>query len=105
MKELKDTGQKKSLNLIKKAGSVENALALIGGSNIPSLQEIKDIRNIFLDPQVTDDYSIKWSKPDKESVLKILCDKHQFGRERIEPVLEKFSEIENIVKQKKLFDF
>ena len=102
---VKGYGSKKSLNLIKKAGNVENALAIIGGSDVPTIQEIKEIREIFLHPPITDDYSIKWSKPDNEAVIKILCDEHQFSRERIEPVLKKFSAIEDIIKQKNLFDF
>ena len=102
---IKGYGPKKSLNLIKKAGNVENALALIGGEDIPTIEEIKEIRKIFLKPEITDDYSLKWSKPDNEAILKILCDRHQFTRERMEPVLEKFSTIENILKQKNLFDF
>ena len=102
---IKGYGPKKSLNLIKKAGNVENALALIGGEDIPTIEEIKEIRKIFLKPEITDDYSLKWSKPDNEAVLQILCDRHQFTRERMEPVLEKFSTIENMLKQKNLFDF
>ena len=102
---IKGYGSKKSLSLIKKAGNVENALALIGGAEIPTLDEIKKIRNIFLHPEVTDDYSLTWSKPDNESVLRILCDKHQFSRDRMEPVLEKFSTIESMLKQKNLLDF
>ena len=102
---IKGYGPKKSLNLIKKAGNVENALALIGGEDIPTIDEIKEIRKIFLKPKVTDEYVLSWSKPDNEAVLQILCDRHQFTRERMELVLEKFSTIENMLKQKNLFDF
>ena len=102
---IKGYGPKKSLNLIKKAGNVENALALIGGEDIPTIDEIKEIRKIFLKPKVTDEYVLSWSKLDNEAVLQILCDRHQFTRERMEPVLEKFSTIENMLKQKNLFDF
>ena len=102
---VKGYGSKKSLNLIKKAGNVENALAIIGGSDVPTIQEIKEIREIFLHPPFTDDYSIQWSKPNNEAVFKILCDEHQFSRERIEPILKKFSAIEDIIEQKNLFDF
>jgi len=98
-------GSKKSLNLIKKAGNVENAVAIVGGSDVPTIQEIKEIRDIFLNPKITDDYSLKWLKPDNETVFKILCDRYQFSRDRIEPVLEKFSAIEDIIKQKNLLDF
>jgi flap endonuclease-1 len=102
---IKGIGPKKGYNLIKKNGNVENALATVGESSAPTFSEIKEIRNIFLKPEVTDDYTLMWSKPDEEAVYKILCDKHQFTRERIEPVLEKFSSIENMIKQKNLFDF
>jgi len=102
---IKGYGPKKSLNLIKKTGNVENALALIGGSDIPTINEIKEIREIFLHPKVTDDYFLKWSKPDNEVVLKILCDKHHFSPERIKPVLKKYLIIELLIKQKNLFEF
>jgi len=102
---IKGYGPKKSLNIIKKAGNVENALATIGGSDSPTFEEIKEIRSIFLNPKSTEEYSLEWSKTDNDAVIKILCDRHQFSRERVEPVLEKFSAIEHMMKQKKLFDF
>jgi flap endonuclease-1 len=102
---IKGIGPKKSLNLIKKTGNAENALATAGGSDIPTFQEIKEIRELFSHPKTTDDYTLEWSLPDNNAVLEILCGKHQFKRERIEPILEKFSSVENIIKQKNLFDF
>jgi len=100
---IKGIGPKKSLNLIKKNGNVENALAKIGGEKLPSFDEIKEIRKIFLNPEITDDYSLDWPGSDNEKVIKILCDEHQFSKERVEPVLEKFSNIKQMMKQKTLF--
>jgi flap endonuclease-1 len=102
---IKGYGSKKSLKIIKKAGNVENALATAGGDNPPTIDEIKEIRKIFLKPEVTDDYSLNWAIVDKESVLKILCDKHQFSEDRINPFLEKFFTMKDVIKQKNLFDF
>ena len=102
---IKGIGPKKGYNLIKKAGNVENALALVGQSDAPTFSEITEIRNIFLKPEVTDDYTLQWSKSDYETVVKILCDQHQFSRERVESVLDKFLAIETMMKQKNLFDF
>lgn len=96
-------GPKKSLALIKENGNIEKAISAISSKDVPSLEEIKEIRKIFLEPNVTDDYSLNWSKPDDEKVLNILCDQHQFTRDRIEPVLEKFSDIEHAKKQRTLF--
>ena len=100
---IRGIGPKKSLSLIKKNGNVENALAVIGADNAPSFEEIKEIRDIFLKPAVTKDYSLSWSGADKEKVLKILCDRHHFKMERVEPVLEKFDTVEQMMKQKTLF--
>jgi hypothetical protein len=38
-------------------------------------------------------------------VIHILCDEHQFSRKRIEPILENFSSLNQLTKQKNLFDF
>ncbi len=100
---IRGIGPKKSLKLIKKTGNIENAIATFGGEGAPTFEEIKEIRKIFLKPNVTDDYTLKWSVPDNEKVLKILCDTHHFSRERVEPALEKYSNVENMMKQKTLF--
>jgi len=102
-KGIKGIGPKKSLDLIKKTGKIEKALEIIESPEIPNSEEIKEIRKIFLEPNVTDTYSLCWSATDKEKVLSILCDRHQFTRDRIEPFLEKFSSLKNTVKQKTLF--
>jgi len=100
---VKGIGSKRSLDLIKKTGNIENAVATIGGDNAPTFDEIKEVRKIFLEPKVTDDYSLRWSVPDNEKIIKLLCDEHHFTSERIEPVLNKFSNIEHMMKQKTLF--
>ena len=100
---VKGIGPKKSLNLIKKMGNIENAIATFGGGNAPTFEEIKEIRKIFLKPNVTDDYALEWYMPDNEKILNILCDQHQFTQERIESTLEKFSNVEHMIKQKTLF--
>jgi len=100
---IKGIGSKKSLNLIKKNGNVENALATLGVDNAPTFEEIKEIRNLFLKPDVTDNYKLEWPGADKEKVMKILVDQHHFKQERVEPVLNKFENIDQMMKQKTLF--
>lgn len=103
---IKGYGPKKSLKLIQEKGTIENAY-----DNIPevernfTLEEIAIVRKIFLDPPVTKDYTLQWSKPDASAVIRLLCDDHQFSRDRVEPVLENFSSITQPTKQKNLFDF
>ena len=61
---VKGYGSKKSLKLIKKAGSLKKAVSELPAT--PSMQEIDDIQDIFLHPAVTDDYSLRWSAPDHQ---------------------------------------
>lgn len=102
---VKGYGPKKSLQLIKNTCTLEKALETMNAPELPSVQEIQEIRDIFLHPNVTDTYSFQWKSPDKDKVLHILCEEHQFSRERVEPILEKFSVIEHMGKQRQLFDF
>jgi flap endonuclease-1 len=98
-------GPKKSLQLIKKNGNVENVLATIGQSEAPSFSEIEEIRNIFLKPTVTEQYHVEWKGPDHAKVMKILCDRHHFSEKRVSLVLDKYQTMKIVIKQKNLFDF
>ena len=100
---IRGIGPKKSLSLIKDKGRIEKVLSSVDFKDAPSQNEIKEIMRIFIEPKVTDDYTLNWSKPEDEKVLKILCDENQFSIERVEPILEKFSQVEYIKKQKTLF--
>jgi flap endonuclease-1 len=103
---VKGYGPKKSLQLLQKKGNLENALDTISDSELTlSSDEIMVVRKIFLEPTITQDYSLQWSKPDPSTVIHILCDEHQFSRKRIEPILENFSSLNQFTKQKNLFDF
>jgi len=99
-------GPKKSLKIIQEKGTIENAF-----DSIPeiernfTLEEIAIVRKIFLEPTITKEYSLQWSAPDASAVIHLLCDDHQFSRDRIESVLENFSSITQATKQKNLFDF
>ena len=96
-------GPKKSLKLIKENGNIEKSLSQIKSENIPSQKQIDEIRQIFLKPNVTDNYNLTWTEPNKEEVIRILCDQHQFKEDRISQILGKYSNIERISKQKTLF--
>jgi flap endonuclease-1 len=100
---VKGLGPKKSLNLIKKVGNIENAIAKIGGEDAPTFEEIKEIRNIFHKPSVIKDYELKWIKPDMSKVIEILTEEYNFTKDRIEPIIKKFENIDNMMKQKTLF--
>jgi flap endonuclease-1 len=102
---IKGIGPKKSYDLIKRAGNVENALEIIGKKDAIDQEIIEEVRNIFLKPKVTDNYKIEWCPPDKDAVISLLCDEYQFSKDRVKGALEKFSVLESLSKQKNLFEF
>jgi len=103
---IKGYGPKKSLKLLLEKGTIENAF-----NSIPEIDgnftfdEIAIVRKIFLEPTITKEYSLQWSKPDPSAVIRLLCDEHQFSRDRVVPILENFSSLHQPNKQKNLFDF
>lgn len=103
---VKGFGPKKSLKLLKEKKNLKNALedAAVGASGLSS-EEIDAVRKLFLEPAVTDDYVLEWKKPDAELVIQLLCERHQFSQERVEPMIEVFSSVQRSTKQRNLFDF
>ena len=103
---VKGYGPKKSLQLLLQKGTLENALDVLKDSELSlSSDEITTVRKIFLEPSITEEYVLRWAPPDPSAVISILCDEHQFSRDRVEPILQKFSSLTQLTKQKNLFDF
>ncbi|HJJ30817.1 MAG TPA: flap endonuclease-1 [Methanocorpusculum sp.] len=51
--------------------------------------EPEELIQYFLNPEVTDNYTIEKHTPDRDRVIEILCEEHGFLRERVEAGLEK----------------
>jgi len=83
---VKGIGPKKALALIKKHGSLEPALAELG----VDIESKGEVREIFLKPNVLADVDIGFRDPDADGVRHMLCDEHDFSRDRIDAALEKF---------------
>jgi flap endonuclease-1 len=96
-------GPKKSLSLIKKYESLENVLEYLNIDEEFNPKDIDTIRNIFLNPKITDDYVLKWFPADEKEVMDILCDQHQFNKTRVKDFLKKYDQDVKITKQKTLF--
>jgi len=83
---IKGIGPKKALKLVRDFGSIENMPAEIRdgvGSAVP------EIREIFLHPEVTDDYSVTFASPDREGIIRFLCGEREFSKERVTAALER----------------
>lgn len=87
---VKGIGPKTALKIIRK-NELKNAMKKID-------EDVREIRNLFLKPKINTDYKIKWNKPDKEGMIKFLCEKHEFSKDRVTNVSEKLKKLNNTQK-------
>lgn len=83
---VRGVGPKKALAAIRKYGRLED-VPKDGKLSVP--EEFAEVRRIFLEPEISDDYRLDWRRLDPEAVRRILCDKHAFSVERVDSVLDK----------------
>jgi len=102
---VKGIGPKNALKLVKKYGS-----------NLDSLfEEVKwgdffnypwkEVYNLFKKMPVITNYSIEWKEPDRDEVIKLLVDEHDFAAERVKPVLDRLLKNKESKQQKDLGEF
>lgn len=78
-------GPKKALALVQRHARIEAMPSEIRDA----VGEVDAIRDLYLRPEVTDDYDLRFVEPDQDGVIKFLCEEHQFGRERVTAALER----------------
>ncbi len=88
-KGFKGIGPKRALKLIRKFGSFEK---ISKSMDLESSFDIQQIREIFLNPKVNDEYQIKWGIPDNEGTLKFLCEQRSFSENRVKKALSRLTE-------------
>jgi len=97
-------GPKKGLKLIKTHGDLENAMRHIG-EDIDSYEEI---RNIFLRGAYSDDYDLAVKKINTDKVCELMCEEHDFSKERVLSVIDRIENSRKAEdarkKQRSLFD-
>jgi len=81
----------------------KKAIEIVKDGKFGEYGEFDQILNLFLNPEVSDNYNIYFQKPDKDKILKILCDKYEFSELRVEKGIERIEfSLENTLKQKTL---
>jgi len=86
---VRGVGPKTALQLIKEHGTLEKALPALKNPEFPV--EPQRIREIFLQPKVTDNYPLVWHEPDADGVVEFMCGERDFDEERVRKALEKMS--------------
>jgi flap endonuclease-1 len=83
---IKGIGPKKALNLVRKHGAIEGmppeVRDTIGAA-------ARDVRPVYLAPDVTDDYSLDTAACDVDGVVRFLCEERIFSRDRVTAALRR----------------
>jgi flap endonuclease-1 len=87
---IKGLGPKTALKLIKEHGTLENALPHIKNAEFPHPPQ--SIREIFLHPEVRDDYKLEWTEPDAEGIVDFLVRQKDFSEDRVRKAIEKMQQ-------------
>ncbi|RLF66187.1 MAG: flap endonuclease-1 [Thermoplasmata archaeon] len=87
---IEGVGPKKAYEIVRSAGDIEKAMKALGVKYDDVLLEI---REFFLNPPVTDDYTLKWRMPNEDKVVEILCEEHDFSKERVLNNLQKYRSV------------
>lgn len=50
---------------------------------------MNEIRRIFLEPEVSDDYAVRWGNLNEEELYRFLCDEQGFSESRVRVVVDR----------------
>jgi len=93
---IKGLGPKTALKLIREYGSLEQAVVHVENAEFPV--EPQRIREIFLRPNVTDNYKLEWREPEVEAVVDFMCRGRDFSEDRVRKAVERMQS--GIMKEK-----
>jgi flap endonuclease-1 len=79
-------GPKKALALVKRHGAIEHMPSRVRDAFTDDLNRL---RQIYLEPEVRDDYRVGSGRCDVDGVVRFLCDEHAFGRDRVTAAVER----------------
>jgi flap endonuclease-1 len=95
-------GPKTALKLVSQYRTLEEVIKHVSWECDIDLNEIY---NFFLSPPVNNNYEIKWEPMQKDKIIKLMVDEHDFSKERIENALNKVERILDEAKQKTLSEW
>jgi len=97
---IKGIGPKTAVNLLKKYGKIENMPDKIK-SKIEN-QNYEQVRKLFLQPPVTDNYSLNYENLDEDGLVDFLCNQRDFSRQRVEIAIQRMKKFYASKKQTEL---
>ena len=82
---IKGIGPKKALKLVRDHGTIDRMPDAIRNA----IGDADEVRQIYLEPKVTDTYDVAFGEPDFAGVVDFLCREREFSKERVTAALER----------------
>jgi flap endonuclease-1 len=86
---LSRVGPKTALKLIREKGDLESILA----EQEEKIENFDQIREFFLHPDVTEEYTIKMNKPGVDQIVSFLVEERDFDQERVEKTARRLEDV------------
>ena len=83
----KGIGPKTALKLLREHGTIEGIAQ--NDPDFKPLPNLNRIRQIFLKPEVTSHYALRWREPQTEELVRFLCRERDFNEERVRTAVER----------------
>jgi flap endonuclease-1 len=77
-------GPKKALKLVQDYGSIERMPEDI---RLKLTEDLDQVRQVFLNPRVLENYVLKRSPPDRDGLVKFLSEERDFSKQRVERLI------------------
>ncbi|MGD9912366.1 MAG: flap structure-specific endonuclease, partial [Methanothrix sp.] len=84
---LPKVGPKRALKLIREHGCLEAVLDALG----ESIENFREIRELFLHPAVTESYELRMRKPMVDEIVGFLCNERNFSEDRVRKAAERLN--------------
>jgi flap endonuclease-1 len=85
---IRGIGPKKALSLVRRYGSIE---AMPSDILEKVTADLEQVRRIFLEPEVTNEYGLSSRRPDEGGLLEFLCRDRGFSPERVQAVVKRIN--------------
>ena len=99
---IKGIGPKTALKIVKEYKTLDKVLEQVEWKFDVDAHKIYEF---FLRPPVFDSYKIEWNEPDKDKLMKLMVEEHDFSQERIENTIDKLIEAKREGTQSRLGDW
>ncbi len=96
---IRGVGPKTALKLIREFGNIENLPSRFTSDLHPNYQKVRDI---FIHPETTSEYTVNYSVLQEEALFRFLCQQRDFARKRVEVIVKRMKHARKQRQQAKL---